>query len=278
MQHDRGERAQNVMWEDSHFLKSEIVRVYAAHVGVSKTRWHAIKESDAGEKNAAEMMKVKLVDVLPIEASDSTVKEYFVTDAWNDYASIARRPVSHRDVIPLQTNIRDVIKGFTQEDRPFYFLTSENRVVGLVTVADLNSREVKVYLYALLSELEVRLGFFLADQLSEEALFRLTIETSEKNKHIDVRERYLADKANGVDVAVVQYLYLPDLISAVATADLHGILGYRSKKSFRDSFDSVIELRNQVAHPNHSIVTSKTGVSKLWERVDRIEEALFRLR
>jgi len=181
-------------------------------------------------------------------------------------------------VIPLQTHIRDVVKGFTENNRLFYFLTQESRVVGLISVANLNSREVKVYLFALLSELEVRLGIFLSDHLPEERLFELTLQESRKDKHKELRERYLSDKANGVDVSVVQYLYLPDLADAVVAAGLHTVLGYASKSKFEKSFGSFTDLRNQVAHPNHSIIKSKSSLSSLWERIDRIEEALFQLR
>jgi hypothetical protein len=56
------------------------------------------------------------------------------------------------------TPLKDMIQKFVVESRNFYFLDNEDSVVGLISIANLNCRQVKVYLYSLLSELEIKLG------------------------------------------------------------------------------------------------------------------------
>src|SRR5262249_31318409 len=111
----------------------------------SSVRWTAIPASGATAERAAEIMKASRFDTLPVE-SEKGIKEYFQTDIWNDYSSIARRAVTHRGVIPYKTPLRNVIQGFASEARNFYFLRNERRIVGLISIANLNCRQVKVYL------------------------------------------------------------------------------------------------------------------------------------
>ena len=115
------------MFSDLYFLSESVVAVNAAVVGISKSRWRSIEEDGATEEQAAEIMRMERFDVLPITAG-SVVKEYFQTKKWNDFSSICRKSITHRDVIPLQMHIRDVIKGFASDSRLFYFLTNENRI------------------------------------------------------------------------------------------------------------------------------------------------------
>ena len=116
------------MTEDSHFLRETVVDIDAAVVGVSSARWTAIPETEATPDRAAEIMEANHFDTLPIESAKG-VKAYFQTDTWNDYSSMARRAVTHRDVIPHKTPLRNVIRGFASEARNFYFLSNERRIM-----------------------------------------------------------------------------------------------------------------------------------------------------
>ena len=138
------------MEEELRFLRESIVEVDAAVVGISSTRWTAIPESEANPGNAAPIMKANRFDVLPIVVGFA-VKEYFCADEWNTYTSISRKAITHRDVIPFDTRLRDVIRGFALDSRHFYFLNNNRKIIGLISVANLNCRAVKVYLFSLLA-------------------------------------------------------------------------------------------------------------------------------
>ena len=135
-------------YEDAHFLREGIVDINAAVVGISKARWTYLEESDATKAQAEAIMRQQRFDVLPV-ANGAEVKKYFRTHKWNDYSSISQETITHRDVIPFHTHIRDVIKGLALESRSFYFLHNERRVFGLLSVVNLNCRQVKVYLFSL---------------------------------------------------------------------------------------------------------------------------------
>jgi hypothetical protein len=262
------------MTEDIHFLRETVVDIDAAVVGVSSVRWIAIQQTEATTERAAEIMKANRFDTLPIQ-SEKGVKEYFQTDTWNDYSSIAKRAVTHRDVIPYKTPIRNVIQGFASEARNFYFLSNERRIVGLISIANLNCRQVKVYLFSLLSELEIQLGNLVSSHCREDELLAMTFGESDNPKFAEVKDRYRTDKTKGVDVPFVEYLFLSDLINVIARKKLYSALGCQSRRQFDQDFGPLVKLRDAVAHPTRSIITDIDSCKKLWERIDRIEGVLF---
>lgn len=262
------------MEEELRFLRESIVEVDAAVVGISSTRWTAITGSEATPEKATPIMKANRFDVLPIVAG-SAVKEYFCADEWDTYTSISRKAITHRDIIPFDTRLRDVIRGFALDSRHFYFLNNNRKIVGLISVANLNCRAVKVYLFSLLAELEVQMGRFVLNHLPESDLLQMTFGAGAKAKHESVRKRYEADKANGLEVPFVEYLYLSDLINIVATKKLFSHLGFSSRNRFEDHFNPLNPLRDAVAHPSRSLIADAMSYKRLWERIDNIEEALF---
>jgi hypothetical protein len=262
------------MEEELRFLRESIVDVDAAVVGISSARWIAIPASEAIPENAAPIMKAHRFDVLPIVAS-SVVTEYFRTDELNTYTSISRMDITHRDVIPFDTRLRDVIRGFALDSRRFYFLSNNRRIVGLLPVANLNCRAVKVYLFSLLAELEIQMGRFVLKYVSEPDLLRMTLRGPAKPKHETVRRQYDTDKANGLDLPIVEYLYLSDLINIVAAKKLYSHLGFSGRKRFEECLGPVNSLRSAVAHPSRSLISNEKSCKRLWEQVDRVDEALF---
>jgi hypothetical protein len=117
------------------------------------------------------------------------------------------------------------------------FLNNNRRIIDLISVANLNCRAVKVYLFSLLAELEIQMGLFVLKHLPEVDLLQLTFGASVKTKHESVRKRYEADKANGLEVSFVEYLYLSDLMNVVAAKRQFSHLGFSSRNRFEDHFN-----------------------------------------
>lgn len=265
------------MTYDARFLRETIVDVDAAVVGISSDRWTKVDSEHATPDTARAIMLANRFDVLPIEGP-SSVREYFRTTVWGKYDSIERHAISHRDLVALTTSVREVIRGFVADSREFYFLTADRRLVGLVSLVSLNSRPVKVWLFGLLSELEAELGAFLMARVSEAQLLSAELGPGTSKRGGEIRARYDADRAKGVDAALVEYLYLSDLINFVARRKLFDRLGYRSRAAFEKHFNPMIELRNSVAHPLRSLIADRGSCAKLWTTLDHIEQALFHLR
>lgn len=272
-----GRSRERLQVEDPRFLREIVVDVDAASVGISSARWTKLDSADASAEGARKVMERERFDLLPIVA-ESKCREYFCTLQWNDFSAVERRSIGHRDVIPHTTSIRDVIKGFAQESRHYFFLAQERRLVGLISVSLLNCRQVSVWLFSLLAELESELAAFLARNVPEAEFLAGEYGPTASGKAAEIRERYLADRAQGVDAPFIQYLYLSDLVNIVAKRRLFTLLGYGSRAKFEDQLGGVIGLRNAVAHPVRSIVTQPDACTKLWQTVESLEECLFAIR
>lgn len=256
------------MIEDLHFLRDAVVDVDAAVVGIGRTRWISAEEGEPVEISQARM-KEGGFDVLPI--AGEPVRRYYLTEKWGDYARIEVQDIGYEDVIPLTTPIRLVIKGMADDRRSFYFLDSGARVVGLVTVANLNCRQVRTYLFSLIGELEMSMGDLLNRDHSEAELLKCDLDGRTKS-------RYLKDRKEGVDAPLTEYFYFRDFIASFLGLKLYRAMGYRRSDHFERHMKDLNDLRNEVAHPTKSLVQEPSDVRDLWSRVQRIERALFYIR
>jgi len=256
------------------FRRQNVVNVDAAVVGVSRARWISIRQ-EATVQEARDAMAAHRFDVLPID-DGKRCREYFGTAAWGDFSSVSRSSIRHSDVLPYDVSLRDVIRGMGTENRRFFFLVDEGEIAGLISIANLNCRQVALFVFGLLVEIEVRLGELIQRRIGDGFQDALrTVCSPEKYK--DISERLDADRSKGLDVSIGEYVYLPDLVNVVPLAGLHKELGY-SRSSYTRDAGSLVELRNRVAHPSRSLLTSDHSVERLWKRIDRAESLLFALR
>lgn len=261
---------------DPRFTTGELVRLTAAVAGISRKGWTALRGRDAREDDAKALMAKERFDVLPIE-TEGSVQAYFHTLKWNDYSQVSRATVREADLLPYNADLREVVRCLVEQSRLFFFLADGGDVVGLVSVVNLNRRPVKVWLFNLLSEVEVRLGEFLCRHCKDEDIYELTLGRTTEAKYDQVKARYQTDRKNGLELPIVEYLYFPDLLGVVLSKSLYEQLGY-TQTSFKRSLGSLADLRDVVAHPTRSLIREPQAVSKLWRRVQRIEDTLERLR
>lgn len=261
---------------DHHFLEDPFrdLKVNAAMVGISDQRWEHVSEAEAGdEAGIRSRMRDKRFDIMPIVSSDET-REYFVTVSWNDYSTIVRKPIRAEDLIPYDTDLREVIRRFALNERHFYFLSGPKPVVGLISVVNLNCRQVKVFLFNLIAELEINLAALITRSLSDAAL--LAMAEGRTGGFAESLKYYEEAKREGVDAPFVEYLTLPTLINVGTAQGLHEVFGY-SRTRF-EKLGRLRSLRNAVAHPARSLVTNPSSCVKLREKLQLIEEVLARSR
>ena len=262
------------MLVDQHFLRDIVVDTTAAVVGIGRSRWQAAAENGQSQDQVLDLMRRHRFDILPVEPTavvDSEVRTFYSTREWGNFTSIERRKINHDDVIRFDTPIRELIKLFADQLRNFFFLSSENKIVGLVTIANLNCRQVNIYLFSLLAELEVLLAKLVSENV-ENKLLEEYIDADPK-----LAPRREEDRKVGTDLPAVEYLYLSSLINVMTKEGLHKELGYSSRKAFDRNFGPLVKLRNTVAHPTKSIVSGPDGIKQLWKRINLLEMALQKL-
>ena len=248
-----------------------MVTITAASVGVSCQRWIGVPESEISTTNYQQIMENRRFDVLPIIPKAGETVEYFKTDVSNQYANISRHSITDNDKVPLDTNISDIIHKMVAEERMFYFLTYNNEVTGLITEANLNCRQVQVFLFSKICAIERTLARLVNYHMSNEELEEL-LETkasgSDKFKIIlyNYRQLIKLDLENNI----TEHLYLIDFFNIICKKELYQQLGFR-RSQWKD-FDDLNVLRNLIAHPTCSLLDASNNMEVLSRRLNKIDE------
>ena len=194
----------------------------------------------------------------------------------SNYDTILRHTISDKDILPLDTSIREIIKGFADDKKTFYFLAYHSLITGIITLGNLNCRQVQVYIFALICELELGLTDFIENNLNDEQLEDFMDKKSVTNKKLkEIWEKYQKLSKSGLENKLLEHLYLIDFFTIIEHFDL--ITKFEYSKSKWKELTSINDLRHSIAHPTRSLVDKKNDVNQLWRRIGRIEDLSFRL-
>lgn len=265
------------MIEEYYYQDAGHVKITAASVGISKLRWTDIKTDN--RELAIEIMKKDRFDHLPITTANGQVFEYFKTQCPNDFNNPVKHTITYQDILPLDTDIREVIRKFSTLNRTYFFLTFQKRITGLITIGNLNCRQVKVYLFSLICDLERELGDFVNREIQNSEVLSYV----EQKKQTDTKEKkytkmlasYNELLSDDLENKMTEHFFFIDFFKIILKYRLFEKLGF-SKDDWKD-YSSINEIRSRVAHPTKNLLDKKNYVDKLAERLDKIDDILFRL-
>lgn len=265
------------MHEDFYFLDEGHVKITAATVGISRKRWTHAKEEDVNTGNYLEVMQSNRFDHLPIVSKEERITEYFKTIKPNDFSRIEKFEIKYDDIIPLDTDIRTIINNFAITKRSFYFLGYNNRISGLITLGNLNCKQVQIYIFSLICDLERGLSEFLNSQLSQIQIKEWLILMSEDNgtKYKTILDSY--EKLTRLDLenTLTEHFYLIDFFDIISYYNLFEKLNF-SLEQWKD-LRQLNKLRVKIAHPTKSLLDRENNVQKLNRNLDKIQDLSFRL-
>lgn len=267
------------MIEDIFFQDEGQVKITAASVGISRLRWTSIKENEIYSNKHLELMEKNRFDHLPIEPEIGAITEFFKTTEPNQFDKIERLKINYNDVISLDTNIRDVIDKFASEKRTFFFLRYQKNISGLITLGNLNCKQVQIYVFSLICELERELADFLNSQLTDTEIkewINGKIDTSNPDdKYKLILENYVSLTNSDLENRLTEHFFLVDFFKIITDINLYSELGY-TKSGWQD-LSSINELRKRIAHPTRSLIDNENNIFKLQKRINKIEDLTFRL-
>jgi len=273
------QRIQIIMIEDIYFLDEGQVRVTAATVGISKQRWTSVNEQEINDDKYIDLMINNRFDHLPIEPPNGVITEYFKTAKPNDFTKIIRHSINYEDVIPLDTSINNVINKFASTGRTFYFLTFHKSISGLITLGNLNCKQVQVYIFSLICELERELGDFLNSYMTNEQiedwLNNKVKSNNSENKYYLMLTSYEELIRHDLENMLTEHFFLIDFFNIISNKKLYTKLSF-SKKEW-EKLNSINELRKRIAHPTRSLLDKDNNIIKLGERLNKIDDLTFRL-
>jgi hypothetical protein len=153
-------------------------------------------------------------------------------------------------------------------DRDYLFILNKSQIKGIITKADLNKPIVRIYLFGLVSLLEMHLGFWLRNYYPEESWKKVL-----KDKRLEkAKKLYDIRKARNNEIDLFDCLQLCDkkvlFVDKKALVDEFSI---KSKTQGKNKLKMIQKLRNSLAHSQKDIL-SVINIQELAELVTWTEE------
>ena len=168
------------------------------------------------------------------------------------------------------TPIGDMLRVLRARERAFVLVGPE--VKGIVTLADLNKPPIRVYLFGLVSLLEMHLRYWVRNIYGEESWKeRLKGERLDAANKIQAERQRRNEQIDLVDC--LQFCDKRDLL--LANEELRKRLGIESKRKGEGLLGEAEKLRNRLAHSQHDLVEG-TSWTELIDLIEKMEALVHR--
>jgi hypothetical protein len=168
------------------------------------------------------------------------------------------KPFSAADLISDSTTLTDLLSFLRKRERAFILLGPS--VTGIVTRADLNKPPVRIYLFGIISLLEMHLQYWVNEAYPNES-WRSVLTAGrlgEANKFQEER------KVLGEDLALIDCIQFCDKSSLLTKkADLIANLKLVSKTKAEELFKRAQDLRNLLAHSQSDLAQSTSWEARI---------------
>lgn len=225
-------------------------------------RWDGISELDELWKQADEHK----IDTIPVEH-----KGYIVGVLQRGNTSVI--PLNSEWLISHDTSIPDVMNILAGKSQSCLFVFRQQKVIGIVTPADLNKLPARTYFYNLLAELEMTIAERVRHHYRDEqdAIFKLFPQN-------DIDEIRSKMASSDLDIDVIHFLNLSQLVNlACKDETLRNDLGFSSANQVAKHMNGLVHLRNDIMHPVRLVLSDATGIVQLKDRIQRAIVILHRL-
>jgi hypothetical protein len=180
------------------------------------------------------------------------------------------KPLNADHLISDATSLGDLLTVLHTKERVFVLAGSEVR--GIVTRADLNKPPVRIYLFGLVSLLEMHLGFWVRNSYGGDSWKQQLHEKRLK----DAEKLHTQRRTRNDDITLLDCLQFCDKRDLVmARSELCTKLGLESKIKARKLFEDAEALRNLLAHSQLDLVQGSSW-PELIELIEEIEALVHR--
>jgi hypothetical protein len=173
-------------------------------------------------------------------------------------------------LISDSTPLYDLLAILREKEHVFVRVASA--IKGIVTRADLNKPPVRVYLFGLVSLLEMHLQFWVRRAYGEESWKKKL-----KKDRLDAAEKLQAERrGRNEQITVLDCLQFCDKRELLlAKSDLRIKLGLGNKKQAESLLKKAEDLRNRLAHSQQDLVQGSSWKAQI-EIIEKIEELVHR--
>lgn len=230
-------------------------------------------ESCPANANAQEIKKIlkkrdfNVAGVM--ESEDSDIVGYVLrSDLESGIVGDHLRMINPGVLIADSTPIRDLFELLSDKD--YLFVLNKTRIEGIVTQSDLNKPPVRIYLFSLVSLLEMHLGFWIRSYYENE-LWKKDLSPGRFEKANDL---YIDRKNRNQEIDLFECLQFSDKRDLLLKNEkLRCILSIKSKKKGEVSLKHAEDLRNSLAHSQKD-VSSGMGWNIIFETISWMERLI----
>jgi hypothetical protein len=264
-----------------HFRRTQSAEPTAATIGINRAEWFAHKPAMSRQEVLNTMLD-KRYDIVPIERKTGEVEQYFVFD--NDGSLKIQKIDFGKDTAYYLLHVADLIKLMIKNDKTHYFLVSykdEKSILGLVSLSNFNCKEFYIYMYGLISYVEMELARLLQN-FSEKEAFKILDKYALNNDELtlqlsNVNDRLDKDRYNNNETSYLDYLYLNQLLFIVSQSDYLNNMEYRKADDLLVGTGILRDVRNIIAHPVKSLVSNMEDLANLYVALNKIYEIKAKL-
>ena len=226
------------------------------------TKLNVCMAVDTAELTVAEMEQEHF-DVLGVQSDDGVVG-YVLLSELRDLprqtpVSDVMRPVTHLDIVTNRTPIKDLMALLVR--KPWYFVLTKNRVADIVTRSDLQKSPVRMFLFGLVTLLEMYMRDMVAMAYSGNQIHT----TLSSARMLAVTSLLAQHRNRNEDLTLVDCLQFCDKRSLLLKLrDITTFFQYPSKDRLSGFLRNAEKLRDRLSHAQ-DIVSGST-----WEEVVQI--------
>jgi len=228
-----------------------------------RDQWNTINMT--GNDEISELQNVNLeFDVTPV-VRNNEINTFIEKDYPNQ-----EQGISTEWLISSDTTIPNLLNIFIVTNKKALFVLQNQDIKGLVSPADLNKMESRVYVYLLIGQLEIALSEFITKKgkFSREEI--LSSLSADRQVEIINKEQELLD--SNFDPNIIELVYLSDLFTIIQKNEqLFNLLNFQSRKQTKKAMSGINDLRNDTMHLNNPLISKKDdGMTVLASRINKI--------
>lgn len=184
------------------------------------------------------------------------------------------QPFSEKWIISHDTSVPELIYLFSITKQKAFMVLAKKDIIGIVSPADLNKSQARVFIYHLIGELELELSFLVRSKFGYDSEGILAYLKKKRKKELLKNNVELKNGNSQIDI--IQQLYLSDFVDIISKdKSLRDEMGFPSIRKAAKVLGGLNELRNQTMHVVKPLVKSvPEGIYELQDRLNRINDIL----
>jgi predicted transcriptional regulator len=198
-----------------------------------------------------EQLEIKDFDIVGVIDENKNIIGYAKKEELKDRLVIDS--IRNFDLDLIITDSTPISKlPFLLASRGFVFVMQIDKIVGIVTIADINKPVFRIYLFGIISLFEMHLNYWISSYYSDSTWKKLLI----KQRLDEAIRIYDLRKGDNQDLSLLECLQFCDKREILKNTPEFILIFDFSENNFEKYLKIVEKIRNELAHSQNSIISN----------------------